>query len=167
MTCWIREENIENNHMITIPTTNSSTPKPIQKTFFSSGDCWDPLCSGHGVCVSSKCHCDLGWAGPNCEKRYGYTWFLNVQHYRSFSLIQFPLFQKRGSPDLPPRLRWPWPIWSDLGKMQMWQSMDRERLQHKWVDNTSTNLVLLKTAVPEFCPCALLSQLAGIFFSLL
>ena len=25
--------------------------------------------------------------------------------------------------------------------------------------------VLLKTAVPEFCPCALLSQLAGIFFS--
>ena len=25
--------------------------------------------------------------------------------------------------------------------------------------------VLLNTAVPEFCPCALLSQLAGIFFS--
>jgi hypothetical protein len=27
-------------------------------------------CSGHGICESGKCKCDLGWSSENCKKRY-------------------------------------------------------------------------------------------------
>ena len=30
-------------------------------------DCYDPLCSGHGFCISGRCHCQRGWKGALCE----------------------------------------------------------------------------------------------------
>lgn len=31
-------------------------------------DCLDPMCSGHGACVSGQCWCKTGWRGINCSE---------------------------------------------------------------------------------------------------
>ena len=43
----------------------------VISTFSSKkkGHCVDPTCNGRGTCQAAVCICDIGWMGPNCERR--------------------------------------------------------------------------------------------------